>query len=86
MATSSLSSSTISSAAENVAGRVRDAQTAAQDTISEAMRRGSDVAQEVRDTWSDLDVAVRSGIRERPYTALAVAAAFGFLYAVARGR
>jgi ElaB/YqjD/DUF883 family membrane-anchored ribosome-binding protein len=86
MATSNPSTSTLASAAENTAERLREAQSTAEEGIAEAVRRGGEAVQEVRDAWSDLDAALRETVRERPYAALAVAASIGFLYAVARGR
>ena len=73
---------TVTSAAENVTERVRDAQAAAQDGIAEAVRRGGAAVQDARDAMSELDDALRRTITERPYTALACAVAVGFLYAV----
>ena len=79
MATSN-PSSTIASAAENAAERVSDVQVAATERVAEVIDRGKAVAQEARDSWAELDRAVR----ERPYAALAIAAAAGFLYAAVR--
>ena len=85
MATSTQSAASgIASAAENAASRLGEAQTAAQEGLAEAVRRGNEAVQEARDAWSDLDSALRATVRDRPYAALAVAAAIGFLYAVAR--
>ena len=87
MATSNQSAASgITSAAENAANRLGEAQSAAQDGIAEAVRRGNEAVREARDAWTDLDAALRETVRERPYAALAVAAAIGFLCAVARGR
>jgi ElaB/YqjD/DUF883 family membrane-anchored ribosome-binding protein len=87
MATSNQSAaSSVAAAAENAASRLSEAQSAAQDGIAEAVRRGNEAVQEARDAWTDLDAALRETVRERPYAALAVAAGIGFLFAVARGR
>ena len=87
MATSNTSTtSTVASAAENAADHLREAQDAAQEGLAEAARRGSAAVQEARDAWTDFDDALRETIRARPYAALAVAGAIGFLYAVARRR
>jgi ElaB/YqjD/DUF883 family membrane-anchored ribosome-binding protein len=87
MATSNTSAaSTVSSAAENAGDRLREVQDAAQEGLAEAARRGSAAAQEARDAWTDFDEALRETVRARPYTALAVAGAIGFLYAIARRR
>ena len=88
MATSNTSAaSTVAlAAAENAADRLREAQDAAQEGLAEAVRRGSEAVQEARDAWTDFDEALRETVRARPYAALAVAGAIGFLYAVARRR
>jgi ElaB/YqjD/DUF883 family membrane-anchored ribosome-binding protein len=87
MATSNTSaSSAVAAAAEDAADRLRNAQDAAQEGLAEAVRRGSAAAQEARDAWTDVDAALRETVRERPYAALAVAGAIGFLYAIARRR
>ena len=88
MATSNTSavSSAALAAAENAADRLREAKDATQEGIAEAVRRGSAAVQEARDAWTDFDDALRETIRARPYAALAVAGAIGFLYAVARRR
>ena len=83
MATSNVSS-TIASAAEQAANRVGEAKAAAEEGL--AVNRGAGMAREARDAWGEVDTAVREAVRERPYTALAIAAAAGFLYALARGR
>ena len=88
MATSNTSAaSTIAlAAAENAADRLREAQDSAQEGLADAVRRGGEAVQEARDAWTDFDEALRETVRARPYAALAVAAAIGFLYAVARRR
>jgi len=85
MATSNVSS-TIASAAEQAANRVGEAKAAAEEGLAGAVNRGAGMAREARDAWGEVDTAVREAVRERPYTALAIAAAAGFLYALARGR
>ena len=86
MATSNTSAaSTIAlAAAENAADRLREAQAATQEGLVDAVRRGSEAVQEARDAWTEFDEALRGTVRARPYAALAVAAAVGFLYAIAR--
>lgn len=66
--------------------RVREAQVTGADASTEAMPQGREAGQEARDAVTQLDGAVRGYVRARPYTALAIAAGVGFLYAVARGR
>jgi ElaB/YqjD/DUF883 family membrane-anchored ribosome-binding protein len=54
-------------------GTLRDAQASAEESLLGALRLGSAAAQDAR-----------AAIRERPYTAIAVAGPVGFLYAVIR--
>ena len=79
-------SSTNASAAEKAANRVGDVKAAAEEGLAEAVKRGAAVAGEARDAWGELDTAMREAVRQRPYTTLAIAAAAGFLFALARGR
>jgi hypothetical protein len=53
-------------------------QAAAENGLAEAATRGAAVAREARDAWGELDNAIREAVRERPDTALAIAAAAGF--------
>ena len=77
---------TFASVAETAADRLHEAQDTAQEGLSEAVRRGGAAAQEAHDAWADFDDALRETVRARPYAALAVAGAIGFLYALARRR
>ena len=83
MATSNTSfASTVAlAAAENAAARLREAQDAG---LTESVRRGSAAVRDARDAWTDFDDALRETVRARPWAALAVAGAIGFLYAIAR--
>ena len=85
MATSNTSfASTVAlAAAENAAARLREAQDAG---LTEAVLRGSAAVQDARDAWTDFDDALRETVRARPWAAVAVAGAIGFLYAIARRR
>ena len=87
MATSntSFASPVALAAAENAAARLREAQDAPQG-VTEAVRRGSAAVRDARDAWTDFDDALRETVRARPWAALAVAGAIGFLYAIARHR
>jgi ElaB/YqjD/DUF883 family membrane-anchored ribosome-binding protein len=87
MATSNTSfASTVAlAAAESAADRLREAQDAAQG-LTETVRRGGAAVQEARDAWSGFDDALRETVRARPWAAVAIAGAIGFLYAIARRR
>ena len=87
MATSNTSfASTVAlAAAANAADRLREAQDASQG-LTDAVRRGSAAVQDARDAWTDFDDALRETVRARPWAAVAVAGAIGFLYAIARHR
>ena len=61
-----------------------DAVEAAHEVIEDLGGQGREAMQAARNSWSDLDKALRRTVRERPYSALACAAAVGFLYAVIR--
>jgi ElaB/YqjD/DUF883 family membrane-anchored ribosome-binding protein len=71
-------------AAGSAAERIRQAEAALEDTVEDVHRTGAAAAQAANETWTDFDSALRQTVRERPYTALAVAGLIGFLYAVAR--
>jgi ElaB/YqjD/DUF883 family membrane-anchored ribosome-binding protein len=71
-------------AAGSAAQRIRQAEAALEETADDVRRTGAAAAQSANDAWTDFDGALRQTVRERPYTALAVAGLIGFLYAVAR--
>jgi ElaB/YqjD/DUF883 family membrane-anchored ribosome-binding protein len=71
-------------AAGSAAQRIRQAEAALEETADDVRRAGAAAAQAANDGWTDFDGALRQIVRERPYTALAVAGLIGFLYAVAR--
>ena len=77
-------SKTAGAAANDVSERIRQAETALNDTVEDLGRKGREAAAATRDSLGELDSALRETVRERPYTALAVAALIGFLFAVAR--
>jgi hypothetical protein len=64
---------------------IEKAGTAINAAMDTATRKGREAVREAEDAWTNLDDALRGFVRERPYTALAVAGGFaGFLYAVMR--
>ena len=73
-------------AAGSAAERIRQAEAALEETAEDVRRTGAAAAQVANDAWTDLDTTLRQAVRERPYTAIAVAGLIGFLYAVARRR
>lgn len=75
---------TATRAAGAVSERIQDTQAAIDETIQDLGRKADEVVTDARDQWTALDKSLRRTVRERPYTALAVAGAIGFLYAIAR--
>jgi ElaB/YqjD/DUF883 family membrane-anchored ribosome-binding protein len=74
----------VAAASGSAAERIRQAEALLEETAEDVGRTGAAAAQAASDTWTDFDSTLRQAVRERPYTALAVAGLIGFLYAVAR--
>jgi ElaB/YqjD/DUF883 family membrane-anchored ribosome-binding protein len=71
-------------AATTISDTVEKASAAVNEAVETATRRGRAAAHDAEETWSNLDNAMRDFIRKKPYTALALAGAAGFLYAAIR--
>jgi ElaB/YqjD/DUF883 family membrane-anchored ribosome-binding protein len=75
----------IASSAEAAIGESAEkARAAVADAVDTATRTGRKAARDAEEVMGNLDEAVRDFVREKPYTALAVAGFAGFLYAVIR--
>jgi ElaB/YqjD/DUF883 family membrane-anchored ribosome-binding protein len=74
--------------ANDTAGRVGnaadDGRRAMSDAADEVTRKGREAAENAGEAVTQLDTTLRAAIRERPYTALALAGTVGFLYAAIR--
>lgn len=76
------------SSPSNVAAAIGDnidkAQAAVSDAFETAIRKGREAARDAEEAVANLDDAVRDFVREKLYTAIAIAGFAGFLYAVIR--
>jgi ElaB/YqjD/DUF883 family membrane-anchored ribosome-binding protein len=69
---------------EKVGNAAGNARQAISDAADEMSRKGREAADNAGEATTQLDATLRAAIQERPYTALAIAGAVGFLYAAVR--